>query len=1412
MREMQQSQMLVDDDDNYSNTSHDSDDNQLLDNSENENANTEKVDPFLSAIDDLAGQVIAALDNFKLHSGQRSSQDVTIHTELQDVLRPVVEVAAHVGPATARSHASFRPNVEFCIEEIYGKLNSDLILPLLLESAQSEMNSMKRAAALQFFVTLYREYKSSKSYLDPKDDGLYGTLSTSEVQRKQRFIQRNKKIAETLRYWIEASTACTIPGAFSDLKSDGAVASRAVISASSVVRPALKLVAEKISSADDAGALRAFIPVMRMIGGVLRRLFTSQGNIQLDSGEEASLDSLRSACIKFLEIVVRCFSTRFQSGKTSRQKGGKGQGLGADDFALDDLPIGHPIITRQSLGEIGEEAFRILRGFTMVGGNVKVETSVMRYVMLNLGLDANGNGGTPTAQVLAILRPVALSYLEIEESLNKQITQENPFPKLDRDDILIDYQLGLKSYVLTINAISALASRPAFFKDSASCLALRAMDPPTLKTKSSTKSIQMHLKASMLTLLRNSLSIASGSSTILHAALSSNMCDMKIQASKALNMAKNAAALKTAGRAERNRAAIYYQWDTEMQNVSKKRQRAGDDALESMRAAKAARGLGNGIKMPTSMVDACELVLINLSNLPPSRGEVLADDVGKKTSQKDGDDDSKKKKALNLDSFIDVILTNGASLARNESLWYTRDGGTAWTMNISSYNNDREEASEASQVKASEKRKYDPINFSLDNKTIQAGKIVFEEKDKKNDDAKLFRDQCKAAASDSFQRIVTKASSIRDPSLADFGNKIAARLAWTLKDTQPSTHFKEMNNVIVDELSSKKVKDEKQGYDTISFMEKHPLVLSCFAMDMETTAQNSESTSKRRRSTLAKRVLHEGYMHDISSTQKETKESTTKKENPELYKKALDTYIISSLIACRRTDAKPNDKQRKILARESTSSLLDQLASVPTLTPSALELTSYLCEIEEITKKANESARKENLASSGAAHAAKVAGEERATGALRSLRDAAFQYSKPDIRKSAIECAVGIAAARFNSTASIEDKALKLVMNVIYPKAADLADHVVSCATDELERVAKYAIENNPKIQKANEEVIKLKGKKQQDPFKPLSDVEKEALAYVKKPVVLFMALVVRRLEIIKTLMRVSNQEGADVVAKAVRNNMSKLVKAAAMKYGHAQVARQVADLTDENETLLLCFLDNLTPIDAPQPTQDLIDACHDIQTKRLNDGKKDARYIIPIVPGMKRCDLVEKLHEFVSSNDVVFKAALSRMSERLGRQSLRFREEVDTENSSLVGMTLCEQIVFLHRIDFAAKGLPQKRYLDAIRICLEDETFTDRVIMAALEYISGTFLEGESLPLAFMRTIILCLSYHESLHSWICHVLLPRLIEGKVYQYDKRQWEGWMRCAAMLENAGSVSSAEAIQALPTEQYRMYRSKYPQKN
>jgi symplekin len=496
-----------------------------------------------------------------------------------------------------------------------------------------------------------------------------------------------------------------------------------------------------------------------------------------------------------------------------------------------------------------------------------------------------------------------------------------------------------------------------------------------------------------------------------------------------------------------------------------------------------------------------------------------------------------------------------------------------------------------------------------------------------------------------------------------------------------------------------------------------------------------------------------------------------------------------------------------------------ELGILPALTPSSLTLMSALCDIDEISKKAAESARKssqQTIAASASLHAAKQAAEKRATAALLVLRDTAFQRSNPEPRKSAVRTAVALAAGRLDASASMEEKALKLVMNVLFARSETLANDVIEAAIAELKLASDYAIKNFSKIQAANKEVAAKENTTepiQKVAFAPDSDEEKVAMEKVRKPAVLLMALCIRRPEIIKTLFELSALPKANVLSKTVRQQMTKLARAAGTKHGASAIALKVAEMATHAETpLLLAFLDNLAPTgDKGQVPQDFIDACYQIQESKMVDARKDARFLIPVVSAMKRGELVDKLKEFVEADDNIFLAALVKMGERLGRHGLLYRDEPEPENPTLKGMTSCEQLVFLHQLDFAAAGLAQKRYLDAIRLCLDnDEIFNDRLIMSALDHISGTFLTGtDKLPLAYMRTIILVCSKHESLHNWICHTLLPRLVEGKIYT-DRRQWEGWMRCAKMLESSGDtgVSSAEAIAQLPPEQLEMYRARY----
>jgi symplekin len=1021
-----------------------------------------------------------------------------------------------------------------------------------------------------------------------------------------------------------------------------------------------------------------------------------------------------------------------------------------------------------------------LRGLTLLGGQVKIDVNLLSDMMM-------GRNNSPSAQVVSILKPAALAYLEVESNLPHGDANNALEIQIDRGNMEFEFSLSQKSYALTINAVAALSSnRPVFFKEGALCLARRNVDPPVFSeeghlSKSAVLAIQSHVKASCLTLLRNALSVQTQSSQILLKTLEQS--DMKFQGEKALKMATQTNALKTAGRAARNRANMFYEWESTDQRTSK-RQRETDDALAKMRAAKAARGLGHGIQLPTSMVDSIELIMANLKHLPTKRPPVSSS--------------SKRKSPASLDFVVDAVMTNGASLAQEEGRWYSRDGGTAWSRNLDG-----------------------EANFELSDKLLRT--IADDETDTKRskqvattirDQKKMYYSQCNTAASEAVGRIVTSSLNCRDAPFSEFANKIAAKLAWTLKGVPASSHLKPAQDMALDTIqSSKRRIVEKEKHELMDKLASiFPLVASCLALEATSSITHGVEEGTTKTSSLSDSVLNEAYIQSCSSNSGET-ESSWK------YDSSLDIFTGSILHSSERANDKPADNDRKRVATNLASSMQTDLAVLPALTSSSMTLVGAMCDIDGITKKAAEADRKQSqqtIAASAALHAARQAAEKRATAALLTLRDTAFQRSNVKSRKSAVQTAVAIASGNLSASKSCEDKALKLVMNVLFAKSESIANYVVDAAIKELKQASDYAVENHSSIQIANETAAQGKESTpshQKNGLAPNSEEERLAMEKVRKPIVLFMALCIRRPEIIKTLFALSSVPKADVLSKTVLQSMSKLARAAGTKHGAAPLALKVAEVTVQEEIpLFLAFLENLAPVgDKNVPPQDLIDACFQIQESKAENGKKDPRFLIPVACVMKRDELVEKLPDFVKADNKILMSALVKMGERLGRHALLFRNEPEPETPQLKGITLCEQLVFLHKLDFSSAGLPQKRYLDVIRLCLDnDEIFNDRLIMSALDHMSGTFLTGaEKLPLAYMRTIILVCSKHESLHSWICHTLLPRLIEGKIYT-DRRQWEGWMRCAKMLENNADsgVSSAEAINKLPPEQFDLYRARY----
>jgi len=398
---------------------------------------------------------------------------------------------------------------------------------------------------------------------------------------------------------------------------------------------------------------------------------------------------------------------------------------------------------------------------------------------------------------------------------------------------------------------------------------------------------------------------------------------MQAQAERALQASRQQLDLMKGGRAARNRAAIFYEWDTSADNTrAAKRQRDTDDAEARVRAAKVARGLGSGIQLPSNMVDASELVLLNLVNLPAKRPAVSSN--------------TQRKHPIDLDFVVDAVVTNGASLSIDENHWYDRDGGDAWMMEEGDVGKDGRRA----------------LTFTLNNNVLVAAEKMTQGAEL-NESEKAFVEQSKVAASKAFSRVLLSSSNARSEAVSDFGRKLAARLAWTLKDVKPSN---EIENT----------EAEKDLAGSLEFALDYPLVSSCLAFDLvpkgtaTTLRDDAENPTASSVSSLSMRILNEAYVCSLN-------------EDKENYEKCLDVFVSSVVNACDLSNKMPNDSEKKRIANAAASSLPQQLAAAPSLSRTALNLVGSLCDIDEISRRASTKSSKQTIAESAALHAAKSA-------------------------------------------------------------------------------------------------------------------------------------------------------------------------------------------------------------------------------------------------------------------------------------------------------------------------------------------------------------------------------------------------------------------------------------------------------
>ncbi|KAL0272117.1 UNVERIFIED_CONTAM: hypothetical protein PYX00_005209 [Menopon gallinae] len=188
-------------------------------------------------------------------------------------------------------------------------------------------------------------------------------------------------------------------------------------------------------------------------------------------------------------------------------------------------------------------------------------------------------------------------------------------------------------------------------------------------------------------------------------------------------------------------------------------------------------------------------------------------------------------------------------------------------------------------------------------------------------------------------------------------------------------------------------------------------------------------------------------------------------------------------------------------------------------------------------------------------------------------------------------------------------------------------------------------------------------------------------------------------------------------------------------------------------ETLVTRVIHILT--DKVPPSDELVARVRDLYRSRISD----VRFLIPVLNGLTREEVIAALPKLIKLNPVVVKEVFNRL---LG---------TNTDSSEFVSpITPAELLIALHTIDPAVCEL--KVVIKATSLCFsERQVYTQETLAVVLQQL----MEIHPLPTLLMRTVIQSLTLYPRLIGFVMNIL-QRLILKQVWK-QKKVWEGFIKC-----------------------------------
>eukprot|EP00096_Caligus_rogercresseyi_P006892 TRINITY_DN2389_c0_g1_i1.p2 TRINITY_DN2389_c0_g1~~TRINITY_DN2389_c0_g1_i1.p2 ORF type:complete len:1145 (-),score=464.89 TRINITY_DN2389_c0_g1_i1:191-3625(-) len=244
----------------------------------------------------------------------------------------------------------------------------------------------------------------------------------------------------------------------------------------------------------------------------------------------------------------------------------------------------------------------------------------------------------------------------------------------------------------------------------------------------------------------------------------------------------------------------------------------------------------------------------------------------------------------------------------------------------------------------------------------------------------------------------------------------------------------------------------------------------------------------------------------------------------------------------------------------------------------------------------------------------------------------------------------------------------------------------------------------------------------------------------IKVTLHLFLALLSRNIKMFSYLAAVYVETSGDV-----KRTLFRLLDAPLrnVPMDDPDLLELIGDCPPGSETLVMRIVRILT--EKTPPTTLLVDKVRNLYNSRVSD----VRFLIPILTGLSKNEVLAALPKLIALTQIVVKEVFSRL--------------LSTPNSPLSPSDL---LIALHTIEADMKDL-----MKATALCFaERSVYTQEVLVIVIQQL----LELPTIPLLLMRTVIHSLTAYPKLLGFVMNVL-QKLIVKQVWR-QKTLWDGFIK------------------------------------